>query len=87
MAASLMEIEVLMFAAARQLTGCDVVQIDVAGNTPANVLGQTGNAQYPQDAEENQVGQNVHHVQAVTVDQVMEALAMQFPVLNNLLPS
>ena len=83
-----MEIEVLMFAAARELTGCDAVQVEVAGNAPVpSVMEQTRNAEYPQNAEENRDGQHVCHFQSATVLEVMEALAMQFPVLKDLLPS
>lgn len=77
-----MEIEVLMFAVARELTGCDVVRVDVAGSTQVpKVAEQTGNA------EDNRDGQDVCNFPSAAVHEVMEALAIQFPVLEALLPS
>ena len=77
-----MEIEVLMFAAARELTGCDAVQVKVAGGTHVPRGTEKG-----QDSEMAENTEMVRNFESATVDELMNALATQFPVLQALLPS
>jgi molybdopterin converting factor small subunit len=83
-----MEIEVLMFAAARELTGCDAVQVEVAGGTHVpRVTEKAQNSEKAQDSEMAENTEMVRNFESATVDELMNALATQFPVLQALLPS
>lgn len=77
MAVSLMIIEVLLFAAARDLTGRDVVKVEVASpvqHADANSVSET------------QAG-DVGNATCVTVSCLLRALGQQYPELRLLLPS
>lgn len=76
-----MIIEVLLFAAARELTGNDAVKVEVA------LARQDGDVEYHVSSiaeKQNLGGENLN---CVTVGCILQALTQQYPELQPLLPS
>ena len=78
-----MVIEVLLFAAARELTGRDVVEIEVQGEGSRPMQPGKAGAGIDASGEVEAAGNDAY----VLVSCIRQALTQQFPELKPLLPS